>query len=356
MTEAFDAPPAEAPPAAGADRGISPIAGRFGLGRAGQAASVLALAAGCGVFLLATARHPHPKPAEAIAPAKQVVAFEPAPTLANPGPDAPSLTRDPSPSPEGPPRVTPDVSPREPVPAGRAGGDAPILAYSRRETSLRASEPAPAGQMVPAVASPGSAPARPRGAVGSARAARLPDRSFLILAGTAIPCVLQTAMDTATPGYVTCVTPADVWSENGAVVLLEKGTKVLGEYRGGLKQGQARLYVSWTRAVTPGGVAIDLASPATDALGRAGVDGEVDGHFWRRFGGAILFSILDGGLAAVGRAEGSVNFQAPSTTATTALQSSIDIPPTLRKAPGAEVAILVAQDLDFSGVYGVEAR
>jgi len=350
MTETFDAPPAEAPSPAGADRGISPIAGRFGLGRAGQAATVTALAAGCGLFLLATARHPHAKPPQATAPARQVVAFEPAPTLANPGPDAPSLTRDAGPGPSLESPVMPVAAPRKPVPT-QASRDVPILAYSR-ETAM----PAPAASIIPAVASPGTASGRPHGAVGLARATRMPDRTFLILAGTAIPCVLQTAMDTATPGYVTCVTPGEVWSDNGAVVLLEKGTKVLGEYRGGLRQGQARLYVSWTRAVTPGGVAIDLASPATDALGRAGVDGEVDSHFWRRFGGAILFSVLDGGLAALGRSSGAVNFQAPSTTATTALQSSIEIPPTLRKAPGAEVAILVAQDLDFSGVYGAEPR
>jgi type IV secretion system protein VirB10 len=198
---------------------------------------------------------------------------------------------------------------------------------------------------------------RPRrsAAVGVAHATRLPDRSFLILAGSALPCVLQTAMDTATPGYVSCVVPSDVYSENGAVVLLEKGTKVLGEYRGGMKQGQTRLFVVWTRAVTPGGVAIDLASPAADALGRAGLDGDLDSHFWSRFGGAILLSVIDGGLGALGRGH-AITLQAPATTATTALQGSLDIGPTLRKAPGAPVAIFVAQDLDFSAVYGVRAR
>jgi type IV secretion system protein VirB10 len=350
MSETFDAPPAADAPPPAADRGISPVAGRFGLARTGKAVTVVALAAGCGVFLLATAHHPHPTPPERLAPARQVVAFEPTPTLANPGPDAPSLTHDPAPDLglAGSPGVATNASLRTTSSAGVAR-DAPILAYSRD-----AAAPAPSAPTVPAITAADAG--RARGPIGMARASRLPDRNFLILAGTAIPCILQTAMDTATPGYVTCVTPADVWSEDGAVVLLEKGSKVLGEYRGGLRQGQARLYVSWTRAVTPGGVAIALASPATDALGRAGVGGDVDSHFWQRFGGAVLFSIIDGGLAALGRAEGSVNFQAPSTTATTALQSSIDIAPTLRKAPGAEVAILVAQDLDFSGVYGLEAR
>ena len=70
------------------------------------------------------------------------------------------------------------------------------------------------------------------------------------------------AMDTATPGYVSCLIPRDVLSDNGAVVLMEKGTKVLGEYRSSLKQGQSRLFVLWTRAVTPAGV----ASRRTDSV------------------------------------------------------------------------------------------
>lgn len=70
---------------------------------------------------------------------------------------------------------------------------------------------------------------------------------------------------------------------NSAVVLMEKGTRVLGEYRSGMRQGQHRLFVLWTRAVTPAGVAVGLASPAADPLGRAGFDGALDTHFWDRF-------------------------------------------------------------------------
>ena len=193
--------------------------------------------------------------------------------------------------------------------------------------------------------------------IGQARAARLPDRNFLIVAGAAIPCILQTAMDTATPGYVSCLIPRDVLSDNGAVVLMEKGTKVLGEYRSSLRQGQRRLFVLWTRAVTPAGVAISLASPAADPLGRAGFDGDLDTHFWDRFGGALLLSIVDDGAYAVaGRDTGSATARLPSDAAGIALQNSINIPPSLRKSQGSEVSIFVAQDFDFSGVYGLKAR
>jgi type IV secretion system protein VirB10 len=141
------------------------------------------------------------------------------------------------------------------------------------------------------------------------------------------------------------------------VVLLEKGTKVLGEYRSTLRQGQKRLFVLWTRAVTPAGVAIRLESPAADALGRAGFDGELDTHFWDRFGGALLLSIVnDGTYALAGNGGASNTARVPSDAAAVALQNSINIPPSLRKGQGAEVTIFVAQDFDFSSVYGLQAR
>ena len=83
-------------------------------------------------------------------------------------------------------------------------------------------------------------------------------------------------MDSSQPGYVSCILPRNVYSDNGRVVLLEKGTKIFGEYQGGLNRGQYRLFVLWTRAVTPRGIAIDVGSPATDALGRGGLDGRVE--------------------------------------------------------------------------------
>jgi type IV secretion system protein VirB10 len=192
--------------------------------------------------------------------------------------------------------------------------------------------------------------------ISTLRAGRVGDRNYLILAGAVLPCVLRTALDSTTPGYVSCVVPIDVYSDNGAVVLLEKGSRVLGEYRSAsLKQGQRRIFVLWTRAVTPAGVAIALASPAADALGRAGFDGEVDRHFWDRFGGALLLSLVDDAAYAAAGSSGAGQVRLPSDAAAVALQGSAAIGPTLRKDPGGEVSIFVAHDLDFSGVYGLQA-
>lgn len=112
--------------------------------------------------------------------------------------------------------------------------------------------------------------------------------------GTSIPCILETALNSDQPGFASCIINRDILSDNGRVVLLDKGTQVVGEYRGGIKQGQSRLFVLWTRAKTPTGVIIPLASPATDTLGRAGFDGNINTHWWERFGSSLLLTVIDG--------------------------------------------------------------
>ena len=200
---------------------------------------------------------------------------------------------------------------------------------------------------------------RQASAIGQTQARPLPDRNFLITAGSFIPCVLQSAMDSSQPGYVSCIVPRNVYSDNGRVVLMEKGTKIVGEYQGGLNRGQYRLFVLWTRAVTPRGIAIDVASPATDALGRGGVDGRVNNFFWQRFGTALLFSLVEDaatvGAEAIGNSASNTT-RVPSDAASTILQQNGQIKPVLRKNQGEDVGITVAQDFDFSTVYGLSLK
>jgi len=120
----------------------------------------------------------------------------------------------------------------------------------------------------------------------------LPNLHMVVPQGTQIPCTLQTAVSSDQPGLVSCIIQRDVLGASGQVVLMEKGTSIVGEYNGDLRQGQKRIFVLWNRARTPHGVIVNLASPATDGLGRTGFDGKVDNHFWQRFGGAILMSIV----------------------------------------------------------------
>lgn len=190
-----------------------------------------------------------------------------------------------------------------------------------------------------------------------AKAGTLGNRNYVVAMGTSIPCVLETALSSDQPGFTSCVINRDIMSDNGRVVLMEKGTQVVGEYRGGLKRGQSRLFVLWNRAKTPKGVTITLASPATDAIGRAGFDGNVDKHFMERFGAALLLSVVGDATSFAAKKMGEADMDADETVnsgkqaSAIAVEQSINIAPTLTKHQGSLVNIFVARDLDFSDVY-----
>ena len=190
----------------------------------------------------------------------------------------------------------------------------------------------------------------------------LPERQFLLPKGAVIDCTLETAIDSTLPGMTTCVTATDVWSADGSVVLLERGTKLVGETRGDVRQGMRRLFVLWSEARTPAGAVVGLASPGTDALGRSGVTGEVDTRFAARFGAAILVSLIDAAAAAVvaAQSDGGNNVIVSSSGAqdvmSEVLERTLDIPPTIRVAQGERVSVLVARDADFARVYALAQR
>jgi type IV secretion system protein VirB10 len=189
------------------------------------------------------------------------------------------------------------------------------------------------------------------------RAQVLPTQRLLLPKGAFLDCTLETAIDSTLPGMTTCVMATDTFGVDGQVVLLERGTKLVGETRGQVQQGSARVFVLWNEARTPTGVIVPLASPGADELGRSGLPGTVDRHFWERFGAAILVSVIDGAVqSAVQSSRGSngtviVNPSATSDVMTDVLKGTINIPPTVVKQQGDRIQVLVARDLDFRSVY-----
>jgi type IV secretion system protein VirB10 len=200
----------------------------------------------------------------------------------------------------------------------------------------------------------------------AASAQKLPTMTYLIPKGAKGDCTLETAIDSQLPGLVTCVLAFDIYGANGKAVMLERGTTLTGETRSQVQQGQNRLFVLWAEARTPTGVTAQLDSPATDALGRSGVTGEVDTHFWERFGAAILISVVNGATqAGASYASGagtnggtSINYnpQGANNVMTEVLRNTINIPPTIRVAQGERVQILFARDVDFRPVYALSDR
>ena len=192
----------------------------------------------------------------------------------------------------------------------------------------------------------------------------LPTRRLLLPKGAFIDCTLETALDSQLPGMTTCITATDIFGADGQVVLLERGSKLVGETRGELRLGQGRVFVLWTEARTPTGVVVQLASPGTDELGRSGLSGFVDTHFWQRFGAAILISVIDGALqtAVASQRSGSggsavvYNTQGARDVMTEVLRSTVNIPPTVVKNQGERIQVFVARDLDFRTVYTLHSR
>jgi type IV secretion system protein VirB10 len=286
----------------------------------------------------------------------------------------PAQPTSPAPAPASLPMPAPSPAPSILTPSGHemTPAESPIFAFSG---GGGVAEAAAAALLPPAAPTSGDQESRSAGppsalanmlkptVLSGSKARLLPHPDVMLTMGTMIPCTLQTAIDSQLAGYVKCVLPQDVRSTTGNVVLLDRGTTVVGEIGRGLVQGQDRVFVLWDRAETPDHAIIELSSPGTDELGRAGLPGRVNNHWWERFGSAILLSVIQGGLqtgtalAANSGSSGGTFFNSFQSNGTnisdTALQATINIPPTLEKNQGDNVAIFVARDLDFSDVYNL---
>jgi type IV secretion system protein VirB10 len=196
----------------------------------------------------------------------------------------------------------------------------------------------------------------------------LSNLDFLITAGTYIDCDIQGALDAAMPGMTVCYTPRDIYSDNGNVLLLPKGTKITGESLSDVKQGQTRIATIWTQAKTPDGVVISLQSAkGTDTLGRVGVEGYTESHFMERFGAAILVSLLETTSSVAAQnliprnGGGNLNINTGGSSGGTEVVQSIlqqyqNIPISIVKNEGESIRIAINKNLDFSSVYELEVK
>ena len=193
---------------------------------------------------------------------------------------------------------------------------------------------------------------------GTVFASQLRDTKLIVPQGTVVPAILETGINSDLPGFVRAVVSRDVHGFDGTTVLIPRGSKLIGQYRSAVAAGYSRAFVVWSRLLTPDAVSVDIGSPATDALGRGGVDGESNSHFLQRFGSAILLSVLTAGLDAAVNSTAKENTtaivigtpQQANNVAAIALQKYIDVPTTITVPPGTPVRVFVARDLDFSAV------
>jgi type IV secretion system protein VirB10 len=193
---------------------------------------------------------------------------------------------------------------------------------------------------------PGTASLRKRGTL-----------DFLLKHGSSVPCALYTQIISDYQGFVTCRVTQDVYSANGSVLLIEKGSLVSGSQSVALEAGKSRVFTTWADIETPTGVSVRIDSFGTGSLGASGNEVWVDNHYAEKFGGAIMLSFVDDALSTISRKIAGGVISTDSTTqsvgdmANTALESTINISPTGYAHIGQRINILIARDIDMSSIY-----
>ena len=189
------------------------------------------------------------------------------------------------------------------------------------------------------------------------RSTALGDRETIIAQGKLIDAVLETAINTDQPGLLRALVSNDIYGDSGQTVLLPRGSRLIGQYNSDVARGQSRVFIIWQRVIRPDGIDVQLDSGGTDSLGQAGIEGNVDNHFFAMFGAATLLSIIGASASTVGvqpqdnnnslstyRSSVSQGF---SDAANTVLGTFVRIKPTITIHQGTAIKVFVARDLYF---------
>jgi type IV secretion system protein VirB10 len=178
---------------------------------------------------------------------------------------------------------------------------------------------------------------------------------YIVQAGTVIPAALITGIRSDLPGQITAqVTEAVYDSPTGQYLLVPQGTKLIGQYDSSVAYGQSRILLVWTRLIMPDGTSIVLErQPGADTQGYAGLEDDVDYHWWDLAKAAALSTLLSVGAEA-GTSNSENNLaqairmgasNSISQTGQQIVQRQLNVQPTLTIRPGFPVRVIVTRDL-----------
>lgn len=167
-----------------------------------------------------------------------------------------------------------------------------------------------------------------------------------VMAGTLIPAMLMTGINTDAPGPVIAQVMADVYDVNGINLIIPAGSRVLGtigktEGSGGRNSVSSRIGLAFDTVVLPNGGSWSIGNSmmAVDGIGYSGVNGKLNRHTGSNFMKGLFNSALTVlSTAAVDR----VTLDASAFTALTDAQA-----PTATVAPGYTFNIYVTQNIAF---------
>jgi hypothetical protein len=182
-----------------------------------------------------------------------------------------------------------------------------------------------------------------------------PTSASTLFAGTVIPGVLITGINSDLPGQIEGQISQNVYDTvSGRHLILPQGTKLLGSYDSRVTYGQVRVLVVWTRIMRPDGSNLDLEGmPGTDLSGYAGLTGKVDRHLSRILGAVVLGSLIQAGTSA-GTSYTDPTFsdrarqgagQGVNEATQQIVRKELQLQPTILVAPGARFVVFTTRDI-----------
>lgn len=132
-------------------------------------------------------------------------------------------------------------------------------------------------------------------APGSLSSTRQPQLApYKIPAGTIIPCVAITGINSDLPGNATAQVSENVYDfVNPYVCLIPQGSRVFGTYSSNVNFGQRRVQIRWTSITYPDGSSLNLEGmPGVDKAGYSGLHDKYYPHYGRMITAALLTSAL----------------------------------------------------------------
>ena len=190
-----------------------------------------------------------------------------------------------------------------------------------------------------------------------------PVSPYEIQAGTIIPAVLITAINSDLPGPVIGQVRENVYDTvTGNYLLVPQGARLMATYDSMVVWGQERVLMCWNRLIFPNGDSIPLqCMPAADLAGAAGLTDDVNEHWWRILKGAAIASLLAATAQGVAGNQGSTGYspsvpqmwaQNGSASVSQVGQSitkrNLDIQPTITVRPGWSLNVIVTKDMVLS--------
>jgi type IV secretion system protein VirB10 len=207
---------------------------------------------------------------------------------------------------------------------------------------------------------------------------RPPASAFSVMAGSVIPAVLVSGINSDLPGPILAQVSQNVFdSATGKYLLVPQGSRLIGIYQNASTYGQQRVEIAWQRLIFPNTSSMDLPQmPGADQGGYSGFTDEVNNHYLRTFGTAAVMSLISAGqmvgqMATFGGGGtyGPYGYSQPnqwamaSQTAGSAasgqfgavgqqmIGQGINRPPTIEIRPGYQFNVMVTEDLVFPAAY-----